>query len=153
MNFLHNPSWSEDLPDAVVVDSPERLNESGTTIAWGGAWIQAPNNRNKPNERTTGCMWISAFDYTRRTTSKRAKNQQAGQIAEQPSRLASSMARRCYDRHTPADGGQSRNSYGAWSSQSRRPRHCSPWTFWCNGCGRSWKCPRSRWSWVKPGNV
>ena len=25
MNFLHNPSWFEKLPDAPVVDSPDRL--------------------------------------------------------------------------------------------------------------------------------
>ncbi|CAE7365440.1 unnamed protein product [Symbiodinium sp. CCMP2592] len=105
MNFLHNPSWLEDLPDAPVVDSKERLRlraeyDHRVTLPidslpldlkaflsgkhkWA-AWVKAPDFVDKPNRR----HWIhmecgmvlpalSGFDYTRVGSSKRSKNRYA----------------------------------------------------------------------------
>ena len=93
MNFLHNPSWLQDLPDAPVVDSPDTLrmraeHDHRVTLpipidvksffsakhTWavafqyyrctGGVWIKAPSFENK----------FSGFDYTRVSSSKRSKH-------------------------------------------------------------------------------
>ena len=44
MNFLRNPSWLEDLPDAAVVDSPDRLRmraeyDHRVALPIGAVWI------------------------------------------------------------------------------------------------------------------